>query len=206
MMRWIAYIVLVLIGIWIIKSIADAYYISSAAKAWGEFTESNDKQNSKVQNEVAFYYRVDSLVQEGHHVKAYEITKERIKMFPVDQPSLTLLLGDIHYALGDIDSAIKLYSKASTMEKNYIKAYSHRGLAYMEKNELDSAIRDLEYAAKGNWDNYYDLGVAQERHHQYEKAKQSYLIYLKHYPERNEVQLRLDTIEMKLGKVDRISQ
>ena len=59
MMRWIAYIVLVLIGIWIIKSIADAYYISSAAKAWGEFTESNDKQNSKVQNEVAFYYRVD---------------------------------------------------------------------------------------------------------------------------------------------------
>jgi tetratricopeptide (TPR) repeat protein len=199
LLRWLVYILLVLVGIWVIDSVADAYYATSAAEGAIDLRNLAVEQKNKAKSDKVFYSKVDSLVNINQHDEAIQMTRERIGQFPQDQPYLTLLLGDIYYTKGEMNNAIKLYTEA-TLTQGYIAAYVSRGWAYIEKNEFDSAIRDLEYAAKHNWGYYYDLGVAQERNNQLEDAKQSYLLHLQHDSSNREVHLRLDTVEMKLQK------
>jgi tetratricopeptide (TPR) repeat protein len=64
-----------------------------------------------------------------------------------------------------LDNAIADYDRAIELDKNYAKAYRHRGNAYYAKGEIDKAIKEYNKAIEfepGDAFTYYLLGMVYE--------------------------------------------
>ena len=72
-----------------------------------------------------------------------------------------------------------------------------------EMGLLEKAIKDLKFAAALNWDYLFALGIVQEEAKLYKDALQSYSQYLEHYPDEEDCKNRLDSLKVKLIKLER---
>lgn len=59
-------------------------------------------------------------------------------------------MGDVYSRKGDLDSAIKSFSKAIEINPRYADAYHNRGNAYQNKGDIENAIKDYEIAISIN--------------------------------------------------------
>lgn len=85
--------------------------------------------------------------------------EKAINVFEI--PSFFVFLGNSYFQSGQIENAIKDYSKAIDLNQNYAMAFNNRGAAWAEKGDFNRAISDLDKALQMNpkiAEAYYNRG------------------------------------------------
>jgi tetratricopeptide (TPR) repeat protein len=123
--------------------------------------------------------------------KAYRRVKEFDKAkklffkymeFIPDDAEILMELGVLNNSLKDYTTAIDYYNKAIAANKdnntgNLAQTYTYRGVSYYNLEDYTSAIDDYEEAIKYNpkkLQSYHNLGIAFEKIHSRDKARESY--------------------------------
>jgi tetratricopeptide (TPR) repeat protein len=130
------------------------FVIGSEMKGWKDndintqakhlFYEGNREFN----NGLAFKYDFKSLNNAFKHFnKSLEHYNEAIKLVS-DSPTLFKCKGDTLFELGRYSDAIEEYLKAIDIEPNFIEAWGHLSLSYLELNENNNSTAALSKAER----------------------------------------------------------
>ena len=200
LMKWITYLMLSLLLIWLTNEIIVSYYSVKTSITVSELKKTELEQEKKYASDQVFYAELNALIQNKNYNKAEMLAYKQIKKFPEDESFILIQIGKIHSMKGEKDEAINLFTKVISKDNYNLYAYGERGWNYLDKNEIDKAISDFDFASKTNSNYFYDLGIAQERKKLYSEAKKSYLTYLEDYPKNIECKERLIELEKKIKK------
>lgn len=91
--------------------------------------------------------RIFKSIEEMDFVKAERILNEVLKKDPNDASAIDLL-GNLHFAKGDINLALESYKRAISIDPKYAHAYFDRGSIYLNLNDYDKALNDLRKAVE----------------------------------------------------------
>jgi len=120
-------------------------------------------------NTVGIIFAYDKVLKEGHIVymyteqnlrtrffksldemdfdKAERILNEVLKKDPNDASAIELL-GNLHFAKGDINLALETYKRAISIDPKYAHTYFDRGALYLNLENYNKALRDLRKAVQ----------------------------------------------------------
>ena len=80
-------------------------------------------------------------------VKAEIVLNEALKKDPNDVSAIDLL-GNLHFAKGDINLALETYKRAISIDPQYAQTYFDRGSLYLNLEDYNKALRDLRKAVQ----------------------------------------------------------
>ncbi len=79
----------------------------------------------------------------NNYEKAQEYLKKAVDIFPNDQ-ALAYNVAEIFFQAGQTDQAIKYYTLATKIKPDWAPAYLKLGYVYLNKNNLEEAIKNFE--------------------------------------------------------------
>ena len=94
--------------------------------------------------------------------------------------------GTVMLMLGQIDTAVTVYSHVIKLSPCRVDAYNNRGTAYYQKGELDNAVQDFSTAIKLNprcADGYNNRGAAYRKKGELDNAIKDYTTAIKLHPQ-----------------------
>lgn len=201
--RWVFIIFGIVLFIWSITRILNAYSVVSLNNTIGEINNDSRMKREEIREEGIYYDKLDSLVQIDAINQALSLCNKRLVSHPDKKAYIYNDIGGVYNQIGKLDSSIYFYTQAILQTNSYVIAYGNRGWVYYEMGLLEKAIKDLKFAAALNWDYLFALGIVQEEAKLYNNALQSYSQYLEHYPDEEDCKNRLDSLKVKLFKLER---
>ena len=117
-------------------------------------------------------------------------------------------LGIVYKIKGDLEYAISLFNKALNIDSTFNEAsytYMYRGLCHLDNENYTDAIKDLNKSIALNPKNYtihFEIGYANAKLYNYEKVKENFEIYLKHFPNDKMAKINLANVERLLGNIE----
>lgn len=121
--------------------------------------------------------------------KAIEQYKQVLRILPKDTQCMNTI-GDIYFRKGDINSAILWLKKALSIDPNLINVHHRLGEICFNQGKYDDSIQAFKKILLINPNGievYRDLGAAYFRAGMIKEAKESFEIYLRSYPQDNDI-------------------
>ena len=90
---------------------------------------------------------------------------------------LTCQRGNVLLLLGQVDSAVKVYSQTIEFDPRHAFAYNNRGIAYDRKREINKALKDYDEAIRLKQDfagAYYNRGITYTEKGEFELALEDF--------------------------------
>jgi len=91
---------------------------------------------------LAGTYRAITPFAEGADQFAIQTYNQSIALDPIN-PNLRIALGGLHYALGDYDTAIRVFELATLAKPDHANAHYNLAVALREKGEIQRAVNEM---------------------------------------------------------------
>ena len=91
---------------------------------------------------LASTYRTIISFAEGADQFAVQTYNQSIILDPIN-PNLRIALGGLHYALGDYDTAIRVFELAISAKPDHANAHYNLAVAYREKGDIQKSINEM---------------------------------------------------------------
>ncbi len=118
----------------------------------------------------------ESLIERGDFAGAASVF-EGLTVKSPDDPKVFYYLGVCKKKLGDLDSAIENYEKATSLDPKLMDAHINLGLALLDKGDSDRAAKELKIyldASPEASDAHFNYGLAMETKGDLAEAKTHY--------------------------------
>jgi tetratricopeptide (TPR) repeat protein len=91
---------------------------------------------------LASTYRAIIPFAEGADQFAVQTYNQSIVLDPIN-PNLRIALGGLHYALGDYDTAIRVFELATFTKPDHANAHYNLAVAYREKGDIQKSVNEI---------------------------------------------------------------
>lgn len=91
---------------------------------------------------LASTYRSIIPFAQGADAFAVQTYNQSIALDPIN-PNLRIALGGLHYALGDYDTAIRVFELATFAKPDHANAHYNLAIAYREKGSIQNAVNEM---------------------------------------------------------------
>ncbi len=91
---------------------------------------------------LASTYRAIIPFAEGADQFAVQTYNQSIVLDPIN-PNLRIALGGLHYALGDYDTAIRVFELATFAKPDHANAHYNLAVAYREKGDIQKSVNEI---------------------------------------------------------------